>query len=628
VRAANGDEALEVPAAMTFAELTALYEARLTRARAEAERLAALSHRVSNFRGLAFAVAAGGALGLGLGHSPLVSTAVAVLGLGVFVALVVVHGRVLERESAAARRAAVCTDALARATENFRTLPQDGRRFAGSDHPYADDLDLFGPSSFFQRISVTHTRFGEDALAHMLSVPAPPAEVKRRQAAVRALAPALDLRQELETHAFTLVRDEQKNETRRRPPPEPQALFSWARETAGLLDDRLVVVVSRVLPLVTLSGLVIWGQGRTPFVFLAGALAQAALLTRASGACRRAFGACSASQGAFQTYGPMLRIVEELTLDAELLRELKQKLDTGGQRPSQIMAEFERILGWADLRYNGLVYPIVNILTLWDIHCTLALERWRKRAGAALERWFEVIGEMEALSSLAGFSHDEPEFVFPELSADEPPFVADKLGHPLIARAHRVTNDVDLPAPGSALLVTGSNMSGKSTLLRAMGLAAVMAQAGAPVCARRLRLAPAVIRTSLRVSDSLERGVSHFYAEVKKLKLTLDAAAGRERVLFLLDEILHGTNSRERQVGARWMLAELLRRGAAGAVSTHDEELCRLPPELMNHVRLVHFRETVQNDKMTFDYLLREGPVKAGNALRVMRLAGLNVPLD
>jgi hypothetical protein len=613
---------------VTFQELKALYEARLARARAEAERLSALSHRVSNFRGLAFAVAAGGALTLALGRSPLLATAVALLGLVVFVTLVVVHGRVLERESTAARRAAVCADALARASENFRSLPQDGRRFAGSEHPYADDLDLFGPSSFFQRISVTHTRFGEDALARMLTVPATPVEVARRQAGVRALAGELDLRQELETHGFTLVRDEQKGETRRRPPPEPQALFAWARETSGLLADRVVVVLSRVLPLVTLGGLVVWGQGHTPLVFFCAALAQAALLTRASGASRRAFGACSASQGAFQSYGPMLRIVEDLKLDAELLHELKARLETGGHRPSQVMAEFERILGWADLRYNGLVYPIVNILTLWDIHCTLALERWRKRAGGALERWFEVVGEMEALSSLAGFTHDEPEFTFPDVSSTEPPFVAEALGHPLIGRAGRVTNDVELPTPGSALLVTGSNMSGKSTLLRAMGLAAAMAQAGAPVCARRLRMAPAVIRTSLRVADSLERGVSHFYAEVKKLKLTLDATQSHDRVLFLLDEILHGTNSRERQVGARWLLAELLRRGAAGAVSTHDEELCRLPPELMSHVRLVHFRETVKDDKMTFDYLLREGPVKAGNALRVMRLAGLDVPLD
>ncbi|HEX5099549.1 MAG TPA: MutS family DNA mismatch repair protein [Polyangiaceae bacterium] len=612
---------------MTPPELRALYEGRLERARQDAERWSSLSRSVSNFRGLSFIAAAGGGLSLLLGKAALASAAVTVLGLVAFAALVVWHARVLDRESAAQREAAVSSDALLRGTEQFKKLASDGRRFSGADHPYADDLDLFGPGSLFQRLSVAHTRFGEDALARVLRVPAPPAEIARRQAAVQALAGELDLRQRFESHGFSLVTDERKGETVRRPPPEPETLFKWALETTGVLSDGLVVLGARVLPLVTLAGAVIWSRGITPFVFLGALVVQAALLARSSAACGHAFAACSASHGAFRTYAPMLELIEGLTLDAELLREQKARLENTGRKPSRVMAELDRILGWYDLRYNGLVYPIVNLLTLWDVHCTIALEHWRKRAGSSLEGWFQVIGEFEALSSLAGFRHDEPDFCFPVVKDDAPPFHAEALGHPLIARERRVTNDVVLETAGSALLVTGSNMSGKSTMLRSMGLAAVLAQAGAPVCARRLELAPAVIRTSLRVSDSLDSGVSHFYAEVKKLKSAIDATAQSGKVLFLLDEVLHGTNSRERQLGARWLLAELLQRGAAGAISTHDEELCRLPPELMSHVRLVHFRETVENDQMTFDYRLREGPVKAGNALRVMRLAGLDVPL-
>ena len=341
----------------------------------------------------------------------------------------------------------------------------------------------------------------------------------------------------------------------------------------------------------------------------------------------RAFAACSSTEGAFRSYGPMLRLVEELGLDAPLLAELKTRLLKSGSAPSKAMARLERVLGWFELRHNGLVYPFVNLVTLWDIHCTLALERWRESVRGSIADWFAVVGEVEALSSLAGLSHDEPDFAFPEVLADGPLFAAEALAHPLIESGRRVTNDVHLETKGTALLVTGSNMSGKSTLLRAMGLAAVLAFAGAPVCARRLRIAPLVIRTSVRVADSLERGVSHFYAEVKKLSAVLEASRGENPVLFLLDEILHGTNSRERQIGARWLLSELLKRGAVGAVSTHDEELCRLTPELMSRVALVHFRETVADGKMTFDFLLREGPVKADNALRVMQLAGLEVPL-
>jgi DNA mismatch repair ATPase MutS len=324
----------------------------------------------------------------------------------------------------------------------------------------------------------------------------------------------------------------------------------------------------------------------------------------------------------------MLRLVEELKLDVPLLAELKARLLKSGSPPSAAMARLERVLGWFELRHNGLVYPFVNLLTLWDVHCTLALERWRETVRGTLPDWFEVLGEMEALSSLAGLAHDETDFTFPEVRVDGPLFVAEALAHPLIEAGRRVANDVSLETKGTALLVTGSNMSGKSTLLRAMGLSAVLAYAGGPACASRLRIAPMTIRTSVRVSDSLERGVSHFLAEVKKLSAVLEASQGEKPVFFLLDEVLHGTNSRERQIGARWLLSELLKRGAVGAVSTHDEELCRLTPELMNRVRLVHFRETVEDGKMTFDFRLREGPVKAGNALRVMHLAGLDVPLS
>jgi len=236
-----------------------------------------------------------------------------------------------------------------------------------------------------------------------------------------------------------------------------------------------------------------------------------------------------------------------------------------------------------------------------------------------------VLGEFEALSSLGGLAFDEPTFCFPTF-VTEPRLAAQGVAHPLIPATSRVGNDLSLPGPGSALLVTGSNMSGKSTLLRSIGVAYVLANAGGPVCATSFELGSLRLATSLRIRDSLEQGVSHFYAELHKLKAVLDATRDSLPVLFLLDEILHGTNSRERQIGARWILSQLLERNALGAVSTHDLELCRLTPELMSRVRLVHLREDVQGSEMTFDYRLREGPVSEGNALRLMRRIGLSVP--
>jgi len=609
-------------------ELGALYEGRKRAAETEAERYERLSERVSNLRGLSFALAAGAGISLALGKYLEVASGLVVVGAVLFLALVVWHGRVLEREGAARRRALVNADALLRATGRFRELHEDGKRFKALEHPYADDLDLFGPGSVYQRLSVAHTRFGEDALRGYLSEPATPSTIAERQAAVRALAPELDLRQHFEALAFGVVKDERRGGAVRRSVADPELLFQWTKRADGVSEDTLLVWGARLLPPLTIGFLVAWSRGFTPFVFLGCLLVQAYLLARGGAACTRAFLACSSTQGAFKSYGPMLALVEGLAVEAPLLAALKARLTRGKSPPSVAMSELERIVGWYELRHNGLVYPIVNLFTLWDVHCTLALEAWRRRTAPTLEDWFAVLGEVEALSSLAGLAYDEADFCFPEVSETAPPLEAEALGHLLIARGARKANDVSLPAPGTALLVTGSNMSGKSTLLRAVGVATALAFAGAPVCARKFRLQPLVLRTSIRVSDSLERGVSHFYAEVKKLRTVLDATSGGARVLFLLDEILHGTNSKERQIGARWMLAELLSRGAVGAVSTHDEELCRLTPELMSRVRLVHFRETVSGGEMTFDYALREGPVKGGNALRVMQLAGLGVPLE
>jgi len=323
----------------------------------------------------------------------------------------------------------------------------------------------------------------------------------------------------------------------------------------------------------------------------------------------------------------MLELVERSAVKAELIETIQKRLLSGEQRPSARMQEFRRKVGWFDLRHSGLIHPFAALFLLWDVNCVLALERWQLRTGKAARGWFEALGEFEALSSLAGLCDDEPGCSFPEIDESETVFEATQLGHVLIALDRRVCNDVTLPRAGTALLITGSNMSGKSTFLRAMGLSAVLAYAGAPVIASRLRLSPCAVCTSIRISDSLGSGVSHFYAELNKLKAVVDSTRGKLPVFFLLDEILHGTNSLERQIGARWVLSELLEHSSIGVVTTHDMELCRLSDELMTRVEQAHFRESVTNDQMTFDYTLRPGPVTAGNALRLMRLLGLDVPL-
>ncbi|HKO51095.1 MAG TPA: DNA mismatch repair protein MutS, partial [Polyangiaceae bacterium] len=380
-------------------------------------------------------------------------------------------------------------------------------------------------------------------------------------------------------------------------------------------------------PFFTVGGMVLWSSfGRSWLYFTIPAVLSLFTLSLANAITSRVFHAVSETQGAFLRYGTLLGELESLEIDAPLIRAAQARLNQSGKRPSEEMRRFERVVGFFELKHNGMIYPVVNLFLLWDVHCVLALEAWQERAGRFVREWLDVVGEAEALSSLAGLAHDEPSFCFPEFS-DRPCFIAEGLGHVLIDGKVRVTNGISLPEAGTALLVTGSNMSGKSTMLRSMGLANVLAFAGGPVCAQKLVLAEFALITSIRISDSLSSGVSHFYAELNKLKAVVDGTAGSKPVFFLLDEILHGTNSLERQIGARWVIGELIKRGALGAVSTHDMGLAELEPSLMSRVTLIHFRESVKDNEMSFDYKAHPGPVQAGNALRLMRRIGLDVPL-
>jgi DNA mismatch repair ATPase MutS len=263
---------------------------------------------------------------------------------------------------------------------------------------------------------------------------------------------------------------------------------------------------------------------------------------------------------------------------------------------------------------------------LWDVQCAIALDAWRARAGAHARAWFQVLGEIETLATLASFAFDRPDHAWPEL-VDVPRFEARSLAHPLIEKATRIANDVQVTREKRALLITGSNMSGKSTFLRAMGTNAVLAHAGAPVCAASLTIGPLRLVTSMRIRDSLADGVSHFHAELQRIKKVLDMAVAPSEaaVFFLLDEILHGTNSRERVLGGRSVMRHLLASSSLGAVSTHDLGLSALETEHPERVQNVHFQEQIEGGRMTFDYKLRAGVVQSFNALRLMNEVGIDV---
>jgi hypothetical protein len=614
----------------------ALYESRIQKLTSEVDALAARSARIGNLRGIAFLVAFG-ALIWGMAADG--ATPSMVLGgaaIAAFLWLVRAHAVLSGEEAYQQRLLAVNQRAQLRVTGHARVLIDDGADLteelataAGNEaaakraRTLADDLDLFGKASLFQRISVAHTRFGRSSLGRALLAEPNPESIHKRQAAVRALAPELELRQRIEALASALTRG--KGGTTVASALDPEPLLKWAESEPRLSKRPILIWIARLLAACNVALLLASWEGLVPGFYLVAPLTVSLIVLFAARAdTHSAFAAVATREGALSGYDKLLEAIETSTADAELLQELRERLRRGNSTPSKAMSELRSAVSYFELRYQGLIYPFANMFLLWDVHCTVKLERWQARFGKGARDWFQVLGEIEGLSSLAGLSFDEPNFCFPTL-VDEPRLVAEGLAHPLITSG-RVGNDVTLTGPGHALLVTGSNMSGKSTLLRSVGVAYALANSGGPVCATRFELGKVRLATSLRIRDSLEEGVSHFYAELQKLKAVLDATTEPLPVLFLLDEILHGTNSRERQIGARWILAELLQRGALGAISTHDMELCRLPPEQMSHVQLVHLREDVKGQEMTFDYRLRAGPVSEGNALRLMRRIGLPVP--
>jgi len=538
-----------------------------------------------------------------------------------FVSLVFWHARVHDAKERALAALRFHRRGLARLDHAWDDLSTSSERFRSTEHPFVADLDVFGHGSVMQLVDATETRLGEERLAKLLSLEDPglwPDDVVARQTAVRDLAARPGFREALATAGGVLA-DER---------PDPAPLLAWAEEKGGL--PPALSVLAWLLPAVT-AGVIALGAlvGLRAGVVTLVVVVQLAIGIAVSTRLTPVLASASARESAATRWRAMVAAVEGEALEAPLLLELRGRLTRGKRPASEEIAALERIVGFVDARRNEVFRLLLGPLLMWDVHCARALFRWRARAGEHVRGWLGTLGEVEALASLAGFAFEHPAFAWPEL-ASEPLLEARGLAHPLLKDDHRVGNDVRLPGSGRALVVTGSNMSGKSTLLRAVGVNAVLAFAGAPVCAVAMRVGASRVATSMRIEDSLEHGVSHFYAELRRLKAVLDLAhqPGRPPVLFLLDEILHGTNSRERVLGACAVVRELVGCGALGAVSTHDLGITALERELGGCVENVHFEEQVAAEVMTFDYVLRPGIVQSSNALRLMRAVGIDVPQD
>lgn len=580
----------------------------------------ARSSRISSLRGVTFLAAAGLAGVRIFQPVPSIVWSLAAAFAAVFVALVVMHALLVTRAAALELRVTLLERGKLRIAGDLAALPDKGERFITPGHAYAGDLDVFGASSLFQLVSATETGAGQAALASWLSVPAPAEEIAARHEASRELSKMPRFREDLMTEAAA-------SGTKNRP---VDPFLAWAEAGPAGVSAALLTIGRALVP-ITITLMILAstvGGDVSKILKIAAAVslaAQVGVLLALRPSMEPVLSIASSREEPFGRYVALFRLLESTELRAPRLAALRGVLVDGGA--SRAIGRLERILGYAEVRHAGLVAVFANIFLLWDVFVTVSLLRWRARDGASMRKFIDAMAQIEALASLATFASEHPEFAYPEVDDGELRFVAEALGHPLIPASRRVENDVSIARSGAAMMITGSNMSGKSTLLRAMGVNAVLALAGAPVCAKRFSMGTCHVRTSMRIDDSLEAGVSHFYAELARLKGVVDAVVRKERVLFLLDEVLHGTNSRERILGARAVILRLIAEGAIGAVSSHDLGLADLERESSGRVVNKHFQELVGDGKMVFDYKLKPGVVTSSNALRLMKLVGIDVEL-
>jgi hypothetical protein len=528
------------------------------------------------------------------------------------VLLAIVHARVSHAIKTHLRLIIFYKRALARLEDRWIGTGEPGERFLDTSHPCARDLDLFGKGSLFDLLCTARTRAGEATLARWLLEPTSPEEVSTRQEAVNDLCGRLDLREDL-----AVLGEDVRSGVR------PEVLMAWG-EGEPLREPGLVRVAAYALPALWFSGLLAWIGWDIVFPFLIVSLANLGF----SYAIRRHVDkvvspAEEAAQDLALLRGVLARLEREKFSAARLV-ELQAGLMTNGVVASHSIGKLGRLIERLESRRN-LFAKAVDPFLLRTLRLAFAVEAWRSNFGLRIRRWLASVGEMEALCALAGYTYEHPTDVFPEFTVDGPCFEAGALAHPLMAESRAVRNDLRLDRGLQLMIISGPNMAGKSTLVRAVGVDAVLAQCGAPVRARRLRLSRLAVAASICVLDSLHGGISRFYAEISRLKQITELTKGPLPVLFLLDELLQGTNSHDRRTGAEGILCNLFGRGAIGLVTTHDLALTQIAESLGSGAANFHFEDRLENGKLYFDYRLNPGVVQTSNALELMRSIGLEI---
>ena len=537
------------------------------------------------------------------------------IAIGVFAWLAVLHENRLRRIRQRARAMDFHARGIARVEDRWTGTGETGERFLDPSHPYARDLDIFGPSSLFELLSTARTRAGEEKLASWLLAAAPVDEIRARHGAIHDLSSQLKLREKLFCVGETV-----------RAGVHPEVLATWG-ERKPLLRNAQIRVTTTVLGVLWIASMVAWGAWGLGTVALAISALNLAWAHRIHARWDEAAEAIEEAAADLDVLAGILKLIDHGHFAAPRLQRIQARLKHDGFVGSDAIAKLNRIVGYLESRRNPAM-RLLDVLMFWSAQFVFLAEGWQQEYGPHIRGWLAEVGEFEALTALAGYAFEHPGDVLPEFVERGPLFDAKEITHPLLPADSAVRNDVMLGDGLQLMVLSGPNMAGKSTFIRCLGINAVLAQCGAPVRARSLKLSPLAVAASICVLDSLSGGTSRFYAEIRRLKVAEDLSAGPVPVFFLMDELLSGTNSHDRLEGTKLVVQSLVERGAIGIVSTHDLALAEIPATMNGRAVNCHFEDRLEDGKLIFNYKLKPGVVKTSNALELMRSIGLGAATE
>ena len=490
----------------------------------------------------------------------------------------------------------------------------DGNEFLDPMHNYADDFDLFGPYSIFQFLNRCNSQLGYESLANALLHPSVESEIVDKQKAIEDLKLKIDWRQDLQAHGMGLS-DKAKDR---------KDLLDWLDEEDYIRENALLKIGLYVIPLLTIIGFVALFYYYGPVLCLLAFLPAGLLLKKYLNQINQTHSRVNKSDEVLKKYGQLIGLIEEENFNSALLKKLQAPFILSGSKASEQLSKLSYAITQLNVRNNPFSF-LFNIFGLWDFHWIHRLEKWKKQHGSNLKSWIEILAQFEMYSSLANFAYNNPNFIFPKVESGLSSLQASELGHPLIPEKDRVCNDLDMPLKDHIRLITGSNMGGKSTFLRTVGINMVLAMAGSVVCAKTLAFPLRKIYSSMRTRDALSENTSSFYAELKRLKVILDAAESEGPIFFLLDEILKGTNSKDRHTGSKALIKQLISSSSAGLISTHDLELGTMEKEMNGQLENWCFEVDVQDGELSFEYKIKPGVSKSFNATQLMKDIGIKI---